>query len=140
MNNSTDREAKVAIQALSDQFFASFSNVNGQYPKVKDLYSIFIPEAIIINNSQEKAEVYDLDNFILPREQMLTDGSLVNFREEEIRQETFVFGAIAQRYCEYEKSGELNGQAFETEGMKCMQFLKIGGEWKMSSVTWFDNP
>ena len=69
---------------------------------------------------------------------MLSDGTLTNFCEREIFQKTEIFRGVAQRFCLYEKSGELNGERFETKGMKTIQFIKANEEWKMSSVAWSD--
>ena len=47
-------------------------------------------------------------------------------------------GAISGDIYLYEKSGELNGEHFETKGMKTIQFVKVNGKWKMSSAAWSD--
>ena len=68
----------------------------------------------------------------------MTNGSLTNFCEREISHSTELFGNIAQRFSLYEKTGERNGEHFETKGIKTIQFVKVNGKWKMSSVAWSD--
>jgi hypothetical protein len=129
---------KLDIDNLTKQFFDLFTNINGRIPKVKDIKNIFIEEGIIISNTTGKPIVYGLQDFIEPREKMLSDGTLTDFSENEISYKTEVFENIAQRFCLYKKSGKLNGEPFESEGMKTIQFVKIDAQWKMASVAWSD--
>jgi len=129
---------RLEIDALTDRFFDLFTNKDGRVPNVKDIKSIFIPKGILISNTDDTPVIYDLDSFIKPREEMLTNDTLTNFWEREISHSTEIFGNIAQRFSLYEKSGELNGEHFETKGMKTIQFVKVNGKWKMSSVAWCD--
>ena len=69
---------------------------------------------------------------------MLTNGTLVNFSEYEVSHKTEIYNTIAHRFCNYEKSGELNGQHFKSKGMKTLQFIKVANNWKLSSVAWCD--
>lgn len=126
------------IDVLITRFFNLFTNKNGAVPNVTDIKNIFIPEGIITSNTGEKAEIYDLDSFISPREKMLSDGTLTDFSEREISHTTTIFRNVAQRFCLYEKSGILNGSSFETRGMKTIQLVKVNGTWKISSVAWSD--
>jgi len=135
---SNDEKDRLAIDVLTSRFFELFTNKDGKVQNVKDIKSIFIPKGILISNTDDSPVDYDLDGFIKPREEMLTNGTLTNFCEREISHSTEIFGNIAQRFSLYEKSGELNGEHFETKGMKTIQFVKVNGKWKMSSVAWCD--
>lgn len=135
LNATQDR---LEIDALTARFFDLFTNKVGRVQNVKEIKSIFIPKGILIGNTEDTPVDYDLDGFIKPREEMLTNGTLTNFCEREISHSTELFGNIAQRFSPYEKTGELNGAHFETKGMKAIQFVKVSGNWKMSSVAWSD--
>ncbi|MCH7973232.1 MAG: DUF4440 domain-containing protein [Bacteroidetes bacterium] len=106
------------MDTLTARFFDLFSNKDGRVPNVKDIKSIFIPEGILVSNTEETPAIYDLESFIKPREEILTNGTLTNFCEREISHSTEIFENIAQRFCLYEKSGNLNGEHFEIRGMK----------------------
>jgi hypothetical protein len=129
---------RLEIDSLTTRFFNLFTNKDGRVPNVQDIKSIFIPKGILISNTKDSPAIYDLDGFIKPREKMLTNGTLTNFCEREISHSTEIFGNIAQRFSLYEKTGELNGEHFETKGMKTIQFVKVNEKWKMSSVAWSD--
>ncbi|WP_281987544.1 GNAT family N-acetyltransferase [Aquimarina aggregata] len=126
------------IDKLTTSFFSLFSNINGQIPNVKKVKDLFISQGILINNSNESQEIYNLEDFIIPREEILTNGTLVDFNEFEISHTTEVFDTIAHRFSLYQKSGKSNGIPFEPKGMKTIQFVKINQNWKISSVVWSD--
>lgn len=135
MNVINDR---TEIDKLTNRFYGLFTNTNGKTPNVNDIKDIFISKGTLINNTGDAPEVFDLKKFIEPRQKMLTNGTLTNFIEREIFAKTEVFENIAQRFSLYEKSGKLNGEYFETKGMKTIQLIKVNKEWKISSVAWSD--
>ncbi|MEP1093632.1 MAG: hypothetical protein ABJG78_00905 [Cyclobacteriaceae bacterium] len=128
------------INKLTSQFFGLFTNSDGKVPQVDRIRDIFIEEGMIINNTSGQPLTYNLDSFIEPRKVLLGSGTLIDFSESEISHETQISGNVAQRFSRYQKSGKLNGKYFETEGMKTIQFVKVDGQWKMSSVAWSDKP
>ncbi len=129
---------KLDIDKLTNRFFDLFTNKEDRIPNVADIKKLFIKEGVIINNTSGQPLVYGLQDFIAPREKILKDGTLMEFSEYETSHKTDVFQNIAQRFCRYKKSGILNGEFFESEGMKAIQFIKIDTQWKMVSVIWSD--
>ncbi len=134
-NNTKDKDE---INKITADFFDLFTNMNGRILDLKRIEELFIAEGIIISNTSGKPEIHNLEEFVIPREKMLTNGMLVDFRESEISHKTEIFGNVAQRFSLYEKSGKLNGVGFQTKGMKTIQFVKVSEKWKMSSVAWSD--
>ena len=134
-NSKKDRNE---INKLTTTFFNLFTNTNGKVPDVKRIRDLFISNGMIISNTNGSPEIYNLEKFIVPREKMLTNGTLTDFCEGEISYKTEIFGNVAHRFSLYEKSGKLNGVDFESKGVKTIQFIKINEEWKMSSVAWSD--
>lgn len=128
----------LAISKITESFFNVFTNKDGGLPKLDTLYRICIPQTLIINKKNSETNIYDLVSFIEPRKKVLTDGTLVDFEEKEIYEETKFFTNIAHRYSEYEKTGVLNGKRFKQKGHKFFQFVKIHGSWKINSVIWED--
>ncbi|MEC0227281.1 hypothetical protein [Paenibacillus alba] len=129
---------KQNIDKLTEMFFNSFTNKNGMKPNVRGLHQLFIPNGIIIKTCGVKPEIYNLEQFIEPREKLLNDGLLIDFKEEEVSETTEIFGNIAHRFSLYQKSGLLSGVSFETKGMKTIQFIKKEDGWKISAVAWDD--
>lgn len=126
------------IDKLTALFFNSFTNKEGLKPNVSGLHQLFIPKGMIIKNTGSTPEIYNLEQFIEPREKLLNEGLLIDFKEEEISERTEIFGNIAHRFSLYQKSGVLSGVAFEAKGMKTIQFIKTQDGWKISAVAWDD--
>ncbi len=136
MKNSL--EAKLVLDTLTHSFYDLFTNQGGAMPKLLNIYELFIPQGILIKNSGASPEIYSLSQFIEPRKKLLTDGTLVDFREEEAWEKTEIFGNVAHRFSIYHKFGVWSGKRFETRGIKTLQFIKTPENWKLSSVAWDD--
>lgn len=128
---------KVEIDKLTATFFSAFTN-KGRKPELKLLYDICIAEAVIIKNTEGACEIYNLDSFIAPRKALLTNGTLTDFVEYELSEETTITRNIAQRLSYYQKEGILNGEPFTGKGSKMLQFIKQGDAWKIASAIWDD--
>ena len=133
-------EPRAAIDEVTRIFFAAFTNQGGTRAAVDELYRLFLPQAVITKRSGAGCEIYNLNQFVEPRRKLLTDGSLVDFHEEEITARTEIFGGIAQRWCTYSKAGVLNGQPFAGRGTKTLQFIQLDGAWRISALAWEDEP
>jgi hypothetical protein len=130
---------KLQIDNLINQFFKVFNNTNQNEPDWTILHKICIDKIIIIKKTGLTETIYDLVGFIEPRRLILTNGTLINFEEMELSEETQIIGHIAQRHSKYRKAGNLNGTAFDETGTKLFQFMKTTDGWKITSLIWEDN-
>jgi hypothetical protein len=71
---------------------------------------------------------------------LLAGGSLLAFVERELSERTEIFGSIALRSSTYTKSGVLDGTPFEGRGVKLMQLAKTADGWRLSALSWEDEP
>ncbi|MBT9459825.1 MAG: nuclear transport factor 2 family protein [Burkholderiaceae bacterium] len=126
------------IAALARYFLGAFTNVGGVAPDVARIHQVFVPQGLIIKSTGDAPEIYSLQAFIEPRERLLTEGGLLDFEEVEVSARTELFGNIAQRWCVYRKSGLLDGERFETLGMKTLQLVRTPQGWKIASLAWDD--
>lgn len=134
----TTTQNQEQIDTLVSSFFDLFTNTHGRKPPIHKIRDLFITEGLIINNTPSEPEIYNLDSFIEPREELLTNGTFTNFSEQEVHHKTVIHGKIAQRDVYYQKSGELNGESFKGSGHKCMHFIKINDRWLITAVIWND--
>ena len=141
MQNNSERTLpdKLEIDNTTNVFFDIFTNINQKPPDWTIINNVCIPETIIIKKTDTTEVVYNLDNFIEPRRKILTDGTLTNFQEIEIKEETKIIGNMAQRFSKYQKSGYLNGTYFKECGNKFFQFIKTNNGWKINSLIWEDD-
>lgn len=126
------------LNQLTKSFFNLFTNINGKKPDFESIDDICLNETIIIKKDKNNEEVYTLDSFITPRKRILTDGTLTEFEEYEVNEETKIVNNIAQRFSKYQKRGYLNGNYFEGNGTKFFQYVKTAKGWKINSVIWED--
>jgi hypothetical protein len=131
-------DPKTSLDQLTKKFFNLFTNTGNKVPDLRQINDLFLPEGIIIKNVGGKTEIFSLASFIGPRQKMLTDGTLTAFKEEELSEKTEIYGNIGHRFSAYKKSGSVSGKPFETQGMKTIQFVKTGEEWRISAVAWDD--
>lgn len=134
----TELDDRAEIDAKVAAFFAVFDNRGGRRPRLGALHELCLPECVIVKGSAEGPIICGLEAFIAPRAALLTSGELTEFCEEEVRGRTDLFGSVAQRFCEYRKTGVLNGQAFSARGMKTLQFVRLDSGWKISAFAWED--
>lgn len=126
------------IDRLITEFFSIFDNRQGKAPDLSDIRNFFIKGAIITKRGEENISVMSVDEFIEPRKNLLLDGTLVDFHEFELDSITKVEGGIASRLSNYKKQGLMNGESYYGQGKKHIQFVKIEGAWKITSVLWED--
>lgn len=125
------------LDSLVQRFFAAFDNTGGN-TDLSVLHDMFLPEAIIINNTNQPAAVYAPTTFIPPRQEMFDTDVLENFKEWEIEADTVVIGRVAHRRSMYGKSGKIRGVTADCVGHKSFQFVQTESGWKISALSWWD--
>jgi len=135
---SHDDANKAAIDQVVSTLFSSFNNRHGNLADLDRLSEIFLPNGVIVKTCGEPPTVFNLVDFVAPRELLLNGGDLKDFSEEEIWERTDIFGGVAQRFCLYKKSGVFAGEKFETRGMKSIQLVSTESGWKIVSLIWDD--
>lgn len=132
------QEDQLVINRLCEDFFDLFTNADGKQPQVDRIKEQFIKAGILINNSGNSPEVYDLDSFIEPRRKILSDGTLTGFKEWEVSHQTEIRGKLATRISHYQKSGFRHGEPFNGKGIKTFQLVRKSNRWYFVSVAWED--
>ncbi len=132
---TTDREE---IAAVVHTFFAAFTSGPESASWLDRLRGIFLPGAVIVRTCGSEPLLYSVDDFIAPRQALLSGGSLSEFREWELSGRTEVYGDIAQHFCSYEKSGVQDGKAMGGRGMKTLQLVRTSDGWRISAAAWDD--
>jgi RimJ/RimL family protein N-acetyltransferase len=127
------------ILALVRTYFAAFTSGEGTDSRLEALRAVMLPSAIIVRTCGLSPAVYDIESFIAPRRELLTNGSLSNFSEQARLGHLDVFGDIAHWFGRYTKDGELHGQPCPGAGMKSIQFVRTHEGWRISAAAWDDD-
>ncbi|MGW4892585.1 nuclear transport factor 2 family protein [Kitasatospora sp. NPDC004240] len=130
--------SKTEIDALTAEFFGAFDNRGGKPADVARLRRLIIPGGVIVVTGPSFT-VYTVEEFIEPRERLLSEGRLVEFSEWETSERTDIAGDIASRFGTYRKSGILDGEPFEGSGTKTIQFVRGEDGWRISAFSWYDD-
>ncbi|KAB1990231.1 nuclear transport factor 2 family protein [Streptomyces triticiradicis] len=131
--------SKTEIDGVTAEFFAAFDNRGGRAADVARIRRLVLPGGVIVKTGPEFT-VCTVDEFIEPRRRLLTEGRLVEFSEWETSERTEIADDIASRFCEYRKSGILDGEPFEGGGTKTIQFVRTPQGWRITAFAWHDRP
>lgn len=126
------------LEHIVQIFLAAFTSGPGCPGRIATLRELFLPRAVIVRTCGGEPAVHDIDEFLVPRERMLTDGTLTAFREWSLHGRLEMFGDIAQWFGAYAKEGVVSGERVAGRGMKSMQFVRTGCGWRISAVAWDD--
>lgn len=135
---SRERVATAEITRITDALYAAFRNRGGATPAVDALHALFLPDARIVKAVSTAPETMSARDFVETRRAILGGGSLVDFDEWELDQRTDVCGHVAARWSLYRKVGVKDGVAFDTRGLKSLQFVRVDGDWKIAALAWDD--
>jgi hypothetical protein len=134
----SDAADRAEIAGIVRTFFAAFTSGPDVAARLDALRAAFLRQAVIVRTCGSEPAVYDVENFIAPRQALLSGGTLVDFREWELSGRTELFGDIAQHFCSYAKSGVQDGTPFTGRGMKTLQFIRTSAGWRISAAAWDD--
>ncbi|MEY9876188.1 hypothetical protein ABH931_005698 [Streptacidiphilus sp. MAP12-33] len=130
--------SRTEIDAVTAEFFGAFDNRGGKAPDVARLRRLMLPQALV-TVTRPRLTVLGVEEFLAPRELLLTGGRLMEFSEWETAERTEVTGDIASRFLEYRKAGVLDGETYEGTGTKHIQFVRTEDGWRIAAVAWFDH-
>lgn len=131
--------SKSEIDAVTAEFFGAFDNRGGKPADVDRIRRLMVPGGVIVV-TRPTYTVYTVEEFIEPRERLLSDGRLVEFSEWETSERTEIVGDLANRFGEYRKSGTLDGEPYGGGGTKTFQFVRTPDGWRITAFSWYDQP
>ncbi|MFD8599715.1 DUF4440 domain-containing protein [Kitasatospora sp. NPDC059646] len=134
MSHST---VKAELDRLTAEFFAAFDNRDGRRADVDRLRRLMLPGGVIVVTGPRYL-AHTVEEFVAPRELLLSDGRLTDFHEWETSEHTDIADGIACRIGEYRKSGVLDGEPYEGTGTKTFQFVRTPDGWRISAFAWHD--
>ncbi|MEY9933170.1 hypothetical protein ABH926_007823 [Catenulispora sp. GP43] len=131
--------SKTELDTLTADFFGAFDNRGANPPDVARIRRLMLPTGVIVKTGPDFT-VYTVEQFIEPRERLLTEGRLVDFAEWETSERTEIAEDVASRVGEYRKSGLLDGEPYEGTGVKTFQFVRTPEGWRIAAFSWWDQP
>jgi hypothetical protein len=127
-----------AVATVVRTFFEAFTSGPGCAERLDALPELFLPGALIVRTCGGEPTAYDVAGFVEPRRELLTGGTLTDFREWELEGHTELFGDVAHHFCSYAKEWRQNGVRHTRRGMKTLQLVRTATGWRISGAAWDD--
>lgn len=136
MTNSADDI--VAIETTTRSLYASICFGPGGRPSLEQLRELFVPAGRLIDNNGNEPVFKSVDEFIAAYQDQLDGGKIASFYEGERSSHTELFGKIAHRFSTYEAKLNVADEKPFCMGINSIQFIKIGGVWRVTCMVWND--
>ena len=104
-------------------------------PQIQEL---FIEGGLLINYNEEAPQVFQVDAFIDQFHDLFKQGIITGLEDREVHHKTKVYDRVAHRYSFYEARVTPEEEPFAV-GINSIQLIKIGEDWKVSSMAWNDD-
>ena len=137
-STSDSTSDRAPIQAAVDAFFGAFVSGPGCSERMDGLRALLLPQAVIVRTCGLEPAVMGVEEFIAPREALLTGGNLSDFREWPVEGSIDVFGDVAHWFGSYAKAGTQDGEPFTGRGMKTIQLIRTADGWRIGAIAWDD--
>lgn len=126
------------IDHLTEQFYQCISFNQEHYPNFDKLQELFFGDGRLINNNFEAPIEFTVQSFAQAMMVQIEAGNISHFAQQEISDQTEVFGKVAQRISTYEYTF-LNDDSKEwLRGINYVQYIFTGGKWLIASMVWND--
>jgi hypothetical protein len=128
----------LAIDKLTTGFYYTISFDHPSDFDIASLKSMFYGNGILINNSFSKPVAFTVEAFVNALTAQVADHAVKQFIQREIFSKTEVFGKVAQRVSGYEYTFADYGATNLPRGINYIQYIKVDGKWKITSMVWID--
>jgi len=120
------------------KLFAAISFPEGQPPNMHKIKGLFIDRGLLIDYNEEQAQIFGVVDFIEHFNQLCQEGIISGLEDREVYHKTKIYDRIAHRYSFYEARVDPASAPF-AKGINSIQLVKIGSEWRISSMAWNDD-
>lgn len=126
------------IDHLTERFYSCISFNQEHYPSFDELQDLFYGAGKLINNNFDKPLDFTVQSYIQAMMRQIEEGNATFFAQQEISDNTEVFGNIAQRISVYEYSFAAETTQPWKKGVSYVQFIFTENKWQILSVIWND--
>lgn len=95
MSHLEHSPVKAELDRLSIKLFQAVSFEPGEVPSYASIAALFILLILLIKNVGSAPEISSVQEFIAPREALVSSDTLTRFHESEISKSTVIFGNVA---------------------------------------------
>lgn len=126
------------LNKVAEALFQAISFEEGSQPNIAAIKELFIENGLLINCNEAEPQCLQVDQFIEHFHGLFDQKHISSLHETEVHHKTKIYDHIAHRYSFYEARTTPGAAPFAV-GINTLQFVKIGSDWKISSMAWNDD-
>lgn len=126
------------IDNLTRTFYDCLCFKEEHYPKYDRLQELFYGDGKMMNGNFDKPLEFTVQSYLQAIMHQIEKGNASFYSQQEISDQTEVFGNTAQRISVYEYSYTVSGTEPWKRGVNYMQFVLVDNVWKIVSMIWTD--
>lgn len=123
------------IDHLTERFYESVCFSAEHYPNIDQLQELFYGSGILINNNSEQPIEFTVQSYAHAMMAQIESGDAVYYVQQEISDNTEIFGNMAQRISVFEYSFVKDTPNWE-RGVSFIQYICVNNEWRIISIIW----
>jgi hypothetical protein len=123
------------IDHLTERFYESVCYSAEHFPNVDQLQELFYGSGQLINNNLEPPVHFTVQTFAHAIMGQIEKGNTEYFVQQEISDQTEIFGNMAQRISVFEYSFVKDTPNWK-RGVSFLQYICIDNEWRIISIIW----
>ena len=137
MSHPGNQELENVNKTIS-KLFSAISFEKGTTPKMPEIQDLFIEKGLLINFNEENPQIFSVKEFISHFHGLFESNNITSLEDREVHHKTKIYDRIAHRYSFYEARTSPGEDPFAV-GVNSIQLIKIGEDWKVTSMTWNDD-
>lgn len=126
------------IDNLTRNFYDCLCFKEEHYPKFDRLQELFYGDGKMMNGNFDKPLEFTVQSYMQAIMHQIENGNARFYSQQEISDQTEMFGNTAQRISVYEYSSSALGFQPWKRGVNYMQFVRVDNLWKIVSTIWTD--
>lgn len=126
------------IDHLTENFYLFKGFDAEHYPNVSALQELFFGDGHLVDSSYEQPLEFTLGSFTQALMKQIEAGLATFFVQQEIADNTQIFGNIAQRLSVYEYTNTKDAQVKWKRGINMIQYIFREDKWSISAMIWQD--
>ena len=123
------------IDHLTERFYQSVCFSAEHYPNIDQLQELFYGSGILINNNSEQPIEFTVQSYAHAMMAQIESGDAVYYVQQEISDNTEIFGNMAQRISVFEYSFVKDTPNWK-RGVSYIQYICVNSEWRIISIIW----
>lgn len=127
-----------SVDSVVTGLYESISFTENEDPDYEKFKTLFVDGARLISVKDTTSFTLTPDEFEQNMNQQRESGSLIAFEEKELLRKTEQYGKILHVFSTYEAHLETPDGTDSVRGINSIQLMKENGDWKVTSLIWYE--